>query len=381
MANYEKVKSYPMLYKRDTAGRVRVWYMELGIMLSEGAYRTVSGLEDGKQVTSTWRVAHAKNIGKVNSTDSHTQAEKEIDAQYTIRLESGYFSSKDKIGEYSKFEPMLAHDFAKLKTPIDFEEQKIYSQPKLDGIRCIARADGLWTRAGKELVSIPHINKELEKVFAEFPDIIIDGELYNHDLKDDFNKITSLVRKTKPTITDHIESKQIVQYHVYDMYDTIEYDAKFDARNKRLQATVKDCDYVVSVPTVWAMAESHCNDLYADYMQSGYEGQMVRLNNVYEKKRSKGLLKRKEFITEEFCVKSVEEGQGNWSGHVKRFVITLPGGRTCGAGVRGKAGVLKELFDSGKTPDWATLRYFSLTPDGVPRFPVVIDWGYGERND
>jgi len=42
---------------------------------------------------------------------------------------------------------------------------------------------------------------------------------------------------------------------------------------------------------------------------------------------------------------------------------------------------MKELLESGKTPDWATVRYFNLTPDGVPRFPVVVDYGFGERDD
>ena len=78
---------------------------------------------------------------------------------------------------------------------------------------------------------------------------------------------------------------------------------------------------------------------------------------------------------------SVEEGLGNWSGHVKRFVLRLPDGTTCGAGVRGTQTQMKELFESNETPTWATLRYFGLTPDGVPRFPVVVDYGVGERVD
>jgi hypothetical protein len=93
------------------------------------------------------------------------------------------------------------------------------------------------------------------------------------------------------------------------------------------------------------------------------------------------LLKRKQFITEEFPVVTMLEGQGNWAGHVKKFALVLPSGETCGAGVRGTQEVLKKLWETGESPTWATLRYFGLTPDGVPRFPVVIDYGYGERSD
>jgi DNA ligase-1 len=135
------------------------------------------------------------------------------------------------------------------------------------------------------------------------------------------------------------------------------------------------------VPTELCVNQEELDELYSKYMTDGYEGQMVRKDTPYENKRSNGLLKRKEFITEEFTVVSMLEGQGNWAGHVKHFALTLPSGETCGAGVRGKQEVLKELWEVGDTPTWATLRYFGLTPDGVPRFPVVIDYGFGQRED
>jgi hypothetical protein len=59
----------------------------------------------------------------------------------------------------------------------------------------------------------------------------------------------------------------------------------------------------------------------------------------------------------------------------------LPNGTQFGAGVRGTQEVMKALFESNDQPNWATLRYFTPTPDGIPRFPVVIDWGLGERED
>ena len=75
------------------------------------------------------------------------------------------------------------------------------------------------------------------------------------------------------------------------------------------------------------------------------------------------------------------EGKGNWSGYTKRFVLIMKNGTEFGSGVRGNQAQLKELWESGKNPTWATCRYFELTPDGVPRFPVVIDYGYGARED
>ena len=136
---------------------------------------------------------------------------------------------------------------------------------------------------------------------------------------------------------------------------------------------------LVETSKVWTYAD--IDKLYGEYTEAGYEGQMIRKDAPYECKRSKNLLKRKEFITEEFKVVKVVEGQGAWTGYVKRFILALPDGTEFGSGVRGTQAQLKELLESNETPDWATCRYFELSNDGVPRFPVVIDYGKGQRDD
>ena len=140
------------------------------------------------------------------------------------------------------------------------------------------------------------------------------------------------------------------------------------------------CIKLVSTQTVYNIGEM--DNLYGEYLSDGYEGQMIRVDGPYEHdKRSKLLIKRKEFLDDEFKVLRVEEGIGNWAGCVKRFVLELPDGREFGSNVRGTQTVLAELLRSGQTPNWATCRYFTPTPDGIPRFPVVTDYGYGKRSD
>jgi DNA ligase-1 len=270
---------------------------------------------------------------------------------------------------------MLAHDYTKTKVPVT----EGWVQPKLDGIRCIVNKNGMWTRSGKAITSCPHIWESLQGFMEQNPHYILDGELYNHELKADFNKIISLVRKVKSTPSDIEEAASLVQYHVYDMCDTSAPEMTFVNRIK--QAYWAKNDYVHIVTTDFCETQDELDELYSDYMTNGYEGQMVRQNSPYENKRSKSLLKRKEFITEEYDVVSVEEGQGNWAGYAKRFVLKLPNGAEFGAGVRGNQAQLEELWNSDTKPTWATLRYFEMTPDGVPRFPVVIDYGTGVRED
>ena len=374
----------PTLFKRDTTGKIRIWeveYAETDVSGSEmhnsAGTRTISGLEYGQKVTSDWNMSSPKNVGKVNATTSLSQAKAEAQALWDKRSEKEYFVNVTDVDSYERFKPMLAHDYTKRP------QSEGWSQPKLDGIRCVVDKNGMWTRSGKPINSCPHIWESLKDYMAKNPDHILDGELYNHELKADFNKIISLVRKTKSTQADIDEAKSLVEYHVYDMFDTSSKDMKFVNRVK--QAYWANNDFVKIVSTDWCENQDQLDEQYSSYMEQGYEGQMVRNDTSYDNKRSKNLLKRKQFITEEFDVIQVLEGKGNWSGYAKRFILRDKAGKEFGSGVRGQQAQLKELWEMLNTtkgmPNWATCRYFELTPDGVPRFPVIIDYGHGIRQD
>tara|TARA_R110002096_G_scaffold69149_9_gene166470 strand:- start:16309 stop:17424 length:1116 start_codon:yes stop_codon:yes gene_type:complete len=370
----EEIKTYPTLYKRDTNGNVRQWNVESCAHIP--GTRTVCGNVNGKLITSEWKKTSPKNTGKKNATTAIQQADEEAKAKWDKQVEKDYFVHRAAIDSYSKFKPQLAHDYTKRP------QASGYSQPKLDGIRCIARRDGLYTRSGKRITSCQHVRDALKTFFLRNPETILDGELYNHELNNDFNQITSLVRKTKASKEDAARCAEMVQYHVYDMCD----------RGKGAVTFVTRIDYVCyqlndhrgpirTVPATWCGSQEELDREYALYTEQGYEGQMVRNDAAYENKRSMNLLKRKEFITEEFDVVKVLEGRGNWSGHAKHFTLDLGDGRTFNSGVRGNKAILKDLLEQEVPPTWVTCRYFERTPDGVPRFPVVIDWGHNERID
>ena len=108
---------------------------------------------------------------------------------------------------------MLAHKFDKSR--VDFDKP-VYIQPKLDGVRCVFTKDGAFSRTGKQFMNVRHIEMALQPFFDNSPHGILDGELYNHKLKHDFEKIISLVRKQKPTEDDRRDAQHLIQYHVYD---------------------------------------------------------------------------------------------------------------------------------------------------------------------
>ena len=372
----QNISSLSELFKRDTKGKVRTWTIQVGWDSDDIAgIRTISGLVDGKKITSVWNLTEAKNVGRSNATTAKTQADAEALAQWTKNVEKDFFEDISKIDTFTAFKPMLAHDFT--KTPVTSG----YTQPKLDGIRCIANNKGLFSRQFKEIVAVPHIAEALEKFCETFPGITLDGELYNHELKSDFQKITSLVRKTVNLGEAELaESKEMVQYHVYDCFDSNNTDMPFIERYEFLKMFLPVGVSIVLVDTHDASPPADIDELYGMYSSAGFEGQMIRQNTAYEGKRTKNLLKRKEFITEEYEVVEVHEGQGAWTGYAKRLTLKLPDGRTFSSGIRGSQAQLKALLDDPNI-NWATCRYFELSNDGVPRFPVTIDYGKGQRND
>ena len=376
----QNIVSLAPLYKRDSKGKVRIWTIQFGFNNENKAgTRTISGLVDGQKVISKWNLTKAKNVGRRNATTAKAQAEFEAKAEWAKNVAKEYFVDVKAIDSYTAFRPMLAYDFT--KSPVTSG----ITQPKLDGIRMVVNTRGLYSRSNKKIVSVPHIAEALADFIKDHPTVTLDGELYNHDLKDNFQRLTSLVRKTANLGTLELaESKELVQYHIYDMFDIANPDMTFMHRYHWIQNNVHLVDKkavgLYLVPAAICDTREEIDAMYRVYLQVGYEGLMVRQDAAYEHKRSKHLLKRKDFITEEYEVVEVHEGQGNWAGYAKSLTLKMPDGTTFSSGIKGSQAKLKALWDN---PDicWATCRYFELSNEGVPRFPVTIDYGPGVRQD
>lgn len=356
------IKTYPTLYKTDTANRVRIWYMER----DGGKHRSIAGLQDGKLVFSDWVVCEQKNVGRSNETSLDEQAEAEVESHYTKKKKKGWSETLGTGVVF--FEPMLAEK--KLPKKIEYP---IFSQPKLDGIRCIAKRDGLWSRTGERIITCPHIENALTEYFDHHPNDVLDGELYNHTFKDDFNRISSLVKRLKIKLEDIEQTRKLIEYHVYDCYygNNDPFEIRWDMFSN---TAIKLPKCIRLVPTTRIDALEEIDDAFSSYMADGYEGQMIRLNGPYENKRSKNLIKIKTFQDEEFIVLDINAGKGNWSGKAKTIKLKI-GNSDFSAGIRGNeeylAQVLKEKHKYIGKP--AKVRFQNLTPDGKPRFGVVVE--------
>lgn len=352
------------LYQRSANQKINTFQVET----QGNLYRTITGFENGVKTKSAWTECFSKNVGKTNETSDVEQARKEAEALHRKKLELGFFEDINDIDSSTLFKPMLAVDYNDYKDKVEYP---VYVQPKLDGIRCIVRKDGMWSRNGKSIISAPHIFESIKHLFDEDPNLIIDGELYIHSNQNDFNTICSLVKKTKPTEEDLVESARLIEYWVYDVPS---HDSSFDHRKVSIYK-FHGIDKVKIVSTSRVNDEEQLKEQYGMFMSQGYEGLMIRIiKGKYENKRSKNLLKYKEFHDSEYTILEVHEGKGRLQGKVGQMLFKNEDGKEFHSTVNGTEEYLTELWEQKEqlVGQQATIKYFELTVDNVPRFPKVI---------
>lgn len=264
-----------------------------------------------------------------------------------------------------KFKPMLAKEYSKFKHKL---EPTFFAQPKLDGIRATWYNGKLWSRQGKEITSVPHINEALKDVYY-----IVDGELYCNQYKHDFSKIASIVRRTKNLHEDH----KLVEFHVF---------AVIDSNNNympRAKWYTLGNDYLRIVQSTHFSGVNRFIELdnyYNMQLELGYEGIMVYNNTRYEQKRTHNLLKRKPVNERDYKIVGFIEGKGKLRNCLGALVCETDSGNT----FKVKMAVPEqELFDLWQNKEdligkMVRVEYQNITvKNKVPRFPI----GVRIRND
>ena len=104
----------------------------------------------GKLIKDKPRCCEAKNVGRSNETTPQEQAESESQAKWQKKLDKDYALSPEEAKEKKFYAPMLAQKYDDRKVGLEYP---LYSQPKLDGIRCIVQRKD----STKELQSIDDV--------------------------------------------------------------------------------------------------------------------------------------------------------------------------------------------------------------------------------
>ena len=266
---------------------------------------------------------------------------------------------------------MLAHKFDQSR--IDFK-RPVYIQAKLDGVRCLFTKDGAFSRNGKQFMNVRHIEMALKPFFAEQPDVVLDGELYNHKLKHDFEKIISLVRKQKPTDENRLDAQHLVQFHVYDYFDGVMYD-NYQARMQLLvNAEFYDAQ-IKHVPALLVDSYNYARVQHEEFLSLGYEGSIIRNGDgIYKHGRSYDLMKFKDFSDTEATIIDYVTGKGKRTGTLGKFIMQDDDGVVFGC-PPGKGYSYKDLKIMLKNVDSyigkrATFTYFQRTKANSYRHPL-----------
>jgi ATP-dependent DNA ligase len=376
------MKTLPTLYSRTSTGAVQQWTIET----SGNKFRTISGQVDGAKVETEWTICESKNVGRANATTPEQQAELEAQAKWDKKAKTGYTTDVSKIDSCAAYiEPMLAKELDEYIKKIDFSKG-VLVQNKYNGVRCTATFDGsevvLKSRKGELWIAVPHINRDLVSFFQKYPDAVLDGELFNNDLREKLNELTSIVRKTKAkSISPALlkRSEEIVKFYVYDGFgfDGWSEEDDYIERKAWIDDTLpKFSKYYRHVKTdlVYSMAE--VDVIYGRYLEDKQEGAIIRIpNSPYQVgKRSKFLLKYKPEHDSEGIIEAVHEGTGDWAGAMKTATLRdVKTGKTFDATFMGSLPDAKKRWQ--EKHKWlkkeVTYKYTGLTAYGIPNYARI----------
>lgn len=358
------------LYARGEKKKILEWT----IVIDGNTFYTITGAQGAKKVTSEPTICYGKNIGRSNATTGEQQALMEATSRWEKKKKSkGYWEDIVDIDRTTFIEPMLANKFTARRAKLD-PSSGLILQIKFNGLRCISSIAGPYSRGNERYVSIPHIEDSLEEFFKEFPDAVLDGELYNWELREQLNEVVKLCRATVNITPELLQrSERMVKYYVYDGWgfgalETDPYEKRKAVIDREL---LLRCKYFEPVQDHWFYSWEELERIYQTFLEDRQEGGIIRLPySPYERKRSNNLLKMKPTDDAEFTITSVEEGNGNWSGVAKIIGLEMPDGKRFNAtfkGTKEEAAVMLIGKDKwiGRT---VTIYYNGFTGLGTPNF-------------
>jgi len=211
------------------------------------------------------------------------------------------------------FNVALASTYSeKIAEKTDFKDWTI--DRKLDGIRIIMMfKDGAWkgfTRGGNEFTTIGKIQEEFENRLKDYTDYVFDGELCIVDDKgnENFSAIAKEWNRKDYTMPN-------CRMKIFDMIKKEHFDnEKGNIKLKDRYAKLLSLDSIItnnfmSIVEQFKFSEKEFKRMLQVVEDENWEGLMLKNgNSFYEGKRTKNMLKVKQFFDEEFEIVGAEDG-------------------------------------------------------------------------
>jgi len=340
------------LYKKDHKGKMRFWE----IFVEDDELTVNFGTINGEIQQ------HTEYVDGNTLREPDEQALLKAESKISNRIKRGFRHTieeaelYDGSNELGYHKPMLAARWDKMKN-VDYENSTY--QHKFDGHRCLITNDSgekiAYSRNGKLIHTINHVLADMD-----IPEgVTIDGELYIHNMK--LQKIASLVKRNQP-------DSKLLKFHCYDTIakENFEDRLKF-IRTLRLGQNAHVVDAIPFTFSVKHMLKESIN--------LGYEGLIVRPNTgfVYEDgKRSKGLIKVKQFIDGEFLIVDITSSKDGWAilhcitDVGEKFTASAPGNMQ-----EKRNALIDKHIVIGR---YVRLEFAMWTNDKIPFHPVAIGY-------
>lgn len=363
----------------SSTGVIQEWRIDCRISANFIPYYVIQyGQLGGTIQTTMTSIRCGKNIGKANETTPWEQCCLEAQSLWTKQRDRKGYS--ESIPDEKPLRPMLAKSYNKDGHHIEFP---CYVQPKLDGIRCLARRTAvgveLLSRQGKKFTSIPHIEKQLMWLPK---DVVLDGELYIHG--EEFQDIISAVKRDKPS-----SASGKINYYIYDMINDWDYKKRYHWLSQRLtmpnylgckqRKNEVDITHLCRVETILIHNKAEIWKHHKVATSYGYEGVMLRnLKGPYKiNGRSQDLQKVKKFLDMEFEIVDAEQNKGKMVNQCT-LICKTKAGKRFGVKPKGTDQQREQYWEDWKAGrligKMLTVRFFAWTTSNepVPRFPVGI---------
>lgn len=341
------------LFKKAADGSLRQWIISVEddeLVIHHGVKGGV--LQETREeilIGKGGRSVYQQKLSRFNS-----RINKQLLKGYKETIEEAINNKSNAMG---LVQPMLALPINKVKN-INYTGAHV--QYKYDGNRCLITRQGseiiAYSRRGKIITSIDHITSKLD-----IPDnVTLDGELYIHG---------QMLQNIRSLIARRQASSISLRYHVYDIVR----ESTYSERLRELQA-LKFPHSVEVVPTIKLEDLGQLDNMRRVAIENGYEGLILRLEGTgYEAdKRSKSLLKLKEFQDDEFEVINIYMSDK----YVPMATCLAKNNRTFDVVLPGSFAEKERIYRAREfyLHKLLTIEYSQLTVDGIPFHGIAKAW-------
>jgi len=205
---------------------------------------------------------------------------------------------------------------------------------KLNGVRGTFFEGKIISRQGKEFSGLEHIIADIDRLFDDSDNFVLDGELVRKNVdgladNENFRIGTGLLGQDDA-------DKSSIQFVIFDLLPKDEFkqgqsalkykERLTEVNNLHEKIQEFNLTSVSTVKILYTGGDQSVIDHYLTQMvEEDKEGLMLNRDSEYKCKRHNGILKIKKFYTVDLRVTAVEEGSGRLSGILGAFVVDYKG--------------------------------------------------------